>query len=80
MPKAIKIDQFRYMSNEAWRVLISVEMGMRNHEFVPPDLVHKISRCSRRGSSFLKLLKDDLVPHGLLAYEIDARKGKFKRL
>ncbi|VDN09158.1 unnamed protein product [Dibothriocephalus latus] len=75
MPKAIKIDYFRYMTNEAWRVLMAVEMGMKNHEFVPADLVHKISRCSRRGSSFLKLLRDELVPHGLLAYETDARKA-----
>ncbi|KAM3188491.1 hypothetical protein ACTXT7_000188 [Hymenolepis weldensis] len=75
MPKSIKIDQFRYMSNEAWRVLMAVEMGMKNHEFVPLDLVHKISKCTRRGSSFLKLLRDDLVPHGLLAYETDNKKG-----
>nr|CDS31801.1 serine:threonine protein kinase rio2 [Hymenolepis microstoma] len=75
MPKSIKIDQFRYMSSEAWRVLMAVEMGMKNHEFVPLDLVHKISKCTRRGSSFLKLLRDDLVPHGLLAYETDNKKG-----
>ncbi|KAH9286341.1 Serine/threonine-protein kinase rio2 [Echinococcus granulosus] len=75
MPKSIKIDQFRYMTNESWRVLMAVEMGMKNHEFVPLDLVHKISRCARRGSAFLKLLRDDLVPHGLLAYEGDSRKG-----
>ncbi|VDL86407.1 unnamed protein product [Schistocephalus solidus] len=75
MPKAIKIDYFRYMTNEAWRVLMAVEMGMKNHEFVPADLVHKISRCARRGSSFLKLLRDELVPHGLLAYETDARRA-----
>ncbi|VDO10788.1 unnamed protein product [Rodentolepis nana] len=75
MPKSIKIDQFRYMSTEAWRVLMAVEMGMKNHEFVPLDLVHKISKCTRRGSSFLKLLRDDLVPHGLLAYETDNKKG-----
>ncbi|KAL5112080.1 Serine/threonine-protein kinase RIO2 [Taenia crassiceps] len=63
------------MTNESWRVLMAVEMGMKNHEFVPLDLVHKISRCARRGSAFLKLLRDDLVPHGLLAYETDSRKG-----
>ncbi|KAL5967077.1 Serine/threonine-protein kinase RIO2 [Taenia solium] len=75
MPKSIKIDKFRYMTNESWRVLMAVEMGMKNHEFVPLDLVHKISRCACRGSAFLKLLRDDLVPHGLLAYETDSRKG-----
>uniref|UniRef100_A0A5K3F4V2 non-specific serine/threonine protein kinase n=1 Tax=Mesocestoides corti TaxID=53468 RepID=A0A5K3F4V2_MESCO len=75
MPKSIKIDQFRYMTSESWRILMAVEMGMKNHEFVPSDLVHKISRCARRGSSFAKLLRDDLVPHGLLAYETDNRKG-----
>ena len=76
MPKSIKTDQFRYMTNESWRVLMAVEMGMKNHEFVPLDLVQKISRSPRRGSSFLKLLRDDLVPHGLLAYETNSRNGK----
>ncbi|VDM33212.1 unnamed protein product [Hydatigera taeniaeformis] len=70
MPKSIKIDQFRYMTNESWRVLMAVEMGMKNHEFVPIDLVHKISRCSRRSSAFLKLLRDDLVPHGYSGYRL----------
>ncbi|KAG5452494.1 Serine/threonine-protein kinase RIO2 [Clonorchis sinensis] len=74
MPKTIRLDSFRYITNEAWRALIAIEMGMKNHEVVPLELAQKISRCKRSGSGFLKLIKDQLVSNSLVAYESDSRR------
>lgn len=37
----------RYMSKDEFRVLTAIEMGMRNHETVPPELIASIAglRC-----------------------------------
>ncbi|KAF6775517.1 hypothetical protein AHF37_04960 [Paragonimus kellicotti] len=74
MPKTIRLDAFRYITNEAWRALISIEMGLKNHEVVPVELAQKISRCKRNGCGFIKLIKDQLIPNSLVAYETDSRK------
>ncbi|CAL8070212.1 unnamed protein product [Calicophoron daubneyi] len=50
-------------------------MGQKNHEVVPVELAQKISRCRRGGSSFVKLMKDQLVSTGLIAYESDSKKS-----
>lgn len=54
---------------------MAVEMGMKNHEVVPIELIQKISRCRRTGSGFLRLIKDQLIPYGLVAYSCDQRKA-----
>ncbi|KAF7234854.1 hypothetical protein EG68_10936 [Paragonimus skrjabini miyazakii] len=74
MPKTIRLDAFRYITNEAWRALVSIEMGLKNHEVVPVELAQKISRCKRNGCGFIKLIKDQLIPNSLVAYETDSRK------
>ncbi|KAF8567514.1 hypothetical protein P879_07538 [Paragonimus westermani] len=74
MPKTIRLDAFRYVTNEAWRALIAIEMGLKNHEVVPVELAQKISRCKRNGCGFVKLIKDQLVTNSLVAYETDSRK------
>ena len=33
------VNVFRYIEKDAWRVLVSVEMGMKNHELVPKALI-----------------------------------------
>lgn len=38
----------RYMSKEEFRVLTAVEMGHKNHEFVPVPLVESIASLKRR--------------------------------
>jgi RIO-like serine/threonine protein kinase len=37
------VNILRYIEKDAWRVLVSVEMGMKNHELVPVELVNAIS-------------------------------------
>ena len=38
------VNVFRYIEKDAWRVLVSVEMGMKNHELVPAQLVESARR------------------------------------
>uniref|UniRef100_UPI00398F751B serine/threonine-protein kinase RIO2 n=1 Tax=Pristiophorus japonicus TaxID=55135 RepID=UPI00398F751B len=56
----------RYLEREDFRVLVGVEMGMKNHEIVPPSLIASISNLKHGGCN--KILCE-LVKHKLLAYE-----------
>ncbi|XP_059825434.1 serine/threonine-protein kinase RIO2 [Hypanus sabinus] len=56
----------RYLSRDDFRVLVGVEMGMKNHEIVPPSLIASISNLKHGGCN--KVLRE-LVKHKLLAYE-----------
>ncbi len=53
------------MSVDEFRVLTAVEMGMKNHEYVPTPLVESISGLKRGGA--FKLIKD-LCKHKLVAH------------
>jgi len=61
----------RYMSKEEFRVLLAVEMGMKNHEFVPTPLINSIAKLKRGGSyKFLNLLhRNKLVYHESKKYD-----------
>ncbi|XP_038661144.1 serine/threonine-protein kinase RIO2 isoform X2 [Scyliorhinus canicula] len=60
------------MSGSIWgadtggRIIKCVEMGMKNHEIVPPSLIASISNLKHGGCN--KVLRE-LVKHKLLAYE-----------
>ncbi|KAF4074309.1 hypothetical protein AMELA_G00238090 [Ameiurus melas] len=56
----------RYLSRDDFRVLTAVEMGMKNHEFVPVNLIASIASLRHGGCN--KVLRE-LVKHKLLAYE-----------
>ncbi|KAG0466028.1 hypothetical protein HPP92_020192 [Vanilla planifolia] len=67
----LDVDALRYLSKEDFRVLTAVEMGMRNHELVPAELVERIA-CLKRGGTYkvLKnLLKHKLVHHDSSKYD-----------
>jgi RIO kinase 2 len=54
-----------FISKDEVRVLTAIEMGMKNHEYVPMELVERISR-NKRANAFkiIKLLvKNKLVEH-----------------
>lgn len=40
----------RFMSPEEFRVLVALEMGMKNHEIVPTPLIESISGLKRGGA------------------------------
>ena len=65
------VNILRYIEKDAWRVLVSVEMGMKNHELVPVELINAISGLKHGGAFKLirELLKHKLVHHENQKYD-----------
>ena len=61
----------KYLTKDDFRVLTAIEMGMRNHEIVPVDLIQSISKI--RNTSVRRilanLLKHKLIKHTKIQYE-----------
>ena len=55
----------RYMSADAFRVLTSIEMGMKNHDVVPVPLIVSLSNLRHGGVHKIlsDLLRDKLIAH-----------------
>ena len=60
----------RYMSADAFRVLTSIEMGMKNHDCVPVPLIVSLSNLRHGGVHKIlsDLLRDKLVAHERVVY------------
>lgn len=71
----LDVSLLRYLSPEDFRVLTSVEMGMKNHELVPGSLVSSIASLRFGGCG--KLLVD-LTKHKLMAYERGKRYDGYR--
>jgi RIO kinase 2 len=58
-------DLIHYLTKEHFRVLIAVEMGMKNHEFVPVPLIESLANLKRSNTYKVLqlLLKHKLVMH-----------------
>ncbi|CAN6485403.1 unnamed protein product [Victoria cruziana] len=67
----LDVDVLRYLSKDDFRVLTSVEMGMRNHEIVPAELVDRIASLKHGGTYKVlrNLLKHKLVHHDSSKYD-----------
>lgn len=63
---------FRYITKDEFRVLIAVEMGMRNHEIVPVTLIESIAKVTR-GMTF-KIIQT-LLRHKLVAHDGGKNEG-----
>ena len=65
------VNILRYIEKDAWRVLVSVEMGMKNHELVPVELINSISGLKHGGAYkyIRELLKHKLVHHENQKYD-----------
>jgi RIO kinase 2 len=61
----------RYLGKEEFRVLTAVEMGMRNHEIVPVELISAIARLRSGGVSKIlsTLLRHKLIAHANQQYD-----------
>ena len=68
----LEAGSFRYLTKEDVRILTAVEMGMKNHEFVPEQLIESIAHLRRCGV-FSKI--QILMKHGLLCHEGRAANG-----
>ena len=62
----LDVSQLRYMTAEDFRALMAVEIGMKNHETVPVDLLASLANFNHGGA--WKVVKE-LCRHRLLAYE-----------
>ncbi|KAL5553598.1 hypothetical protein UlMin_040999 [Ulmus minor] len=67
----LDVNILRYLSKEDFRVLTAVEMGMKNHELVPSELIHRIASLKHGGTyKVLKnLLKYKLLHHDSSKYD-----------
>ncbi|KAK7302055.1 hypothetical protein RJT34_12934 [Clitoria ternatea] len=67
----LDVDVLRYLSKDDFRVLTAVELGMRNHEIVPTELIDRIARLKHGGTyKVLKyLLKHKLLHHDNSKYD-----------
>ncbi|KAJ1605059.1 RIO-like kinase domain-containing protein [Cryptosporidium canis] len=67
----LDVNNMRFISKDEWRILTAVEMGMRNHEYVSPQLIESISNLRRTGSYQLlqNLLRNKLVSRESKVYE-----------
>lgn len=45
----------RYLTRDDFRVLTAIEMGLKNHEYVPVQLIETISNLRRGGTDSLVL-------------------------
>ncbi|KAH9622991.1 hypothetical protein KSS87_023092 [Heliosperma pusillum] len=62
----LDVNVLRYLSKDDFRVLVAVELGMRNHEIVPSTLIDRIARLKHGGT--YKVLKN-LLKHKLLHHD-----------
>lgn len=62
----LNVNILRYLTQEDFRVLTAIEMGMKNHELVPGPLAASIANLKAGGVH--KLLRE-LCKHKLLSYE-----------
>jgi RIO kinase 2 len=62
----------RYLSKDDYRVLQAVEIGMRNHELVPVDMIGTIAKLRHGGSH--KILSI-LLRHKLIAHDAQKYNG-----
>ena len=59
------------MTTDAFRVLTSIEMGMKNHDCVPIPLIVSLSNLRHGGVHKIlsDLLRDKLVAHERIVYQ-----------
>eukprot|EP01138_Halocafeteria_seosinensis_P007374 gb/GECG01007539.1/.p1 GENE.gb/GECG01007539.1/~~gb/GECG01007539.1/.p1 ORF type:complete len:352 (+),score=23.58 gb/GECG01007539.1/:1-1056(+) len=67
----LDVSNLRYLTQDHFRVLHATEMGMRNHEIVPVELIESIADLKRGGVHLIikELLKYKLVAHDRRSYD-----------
>jgi len=64
-------DLIHYLTKEHFRVLTAIEMGMKNHEFVPVPLIESLAALKRSNTYKIiqLLLKHKLIMHYNKSYD-----------
>eukprot|EP00249_Psilotum_nudum_P006552 c19875_g1_i1 orf=271-1782(-) len=67
----LDVNALRYLSKDEFRVLTAVEMGMKNHEIVPVELIDRIAGLKHGGGqkNVKTLLRQKLVHHDASKYD-----------
>ena len=67
----LDLSALKYLNKDDFRVLTSIEMGMRNHEIVPVELIQSISKIKNTNvrSILSNLLKHKLIKHSNIQYD-----------
>ncbi|MCO5612488.1 hypothetical protein L7F22_066756 [Adiantum nelumboides] len=67
----LDVNVLRYLSKDEFRVLTAVEMGMKNHEIVPTELIERIAGLKHGGTykNVKTLLRHKLVHHDSSKYD-----------
>lgn len=67
----LDVNILRYLSKDEFRVLTAVEMGMKNHEIVPTELIERIAGLKHGGTykNVKTLLRHKLVHHDSSKYD-----------
>jgi len=67
----LDVSIFRYMSKDEFRVLTAIEMGSKNHQLVPVQLIETIAQLKRGGCrrTLSNLLKNKLIAHDSKKYD-----------
>ncbi|KAE9048894.1 Serine/threonine-protein kinase [Phytophthora rubi] len=67
----LDVTAMRYLTKEHFRVLTAIEMGMKNHEVVPVELISSIAKLRHGGVQKIlsHLLRNKLIAHDGNAYD-----------
>lgn len=67
----LDVTAMRYLTKEHFRVLTAIEMGMKNHEVVPVELIASIAKLRHGGVQKIlsHLLRNKLIAHDGNAYD-----------
>eukprot|EP01085_Mycamoeba_gemmipara_P002071 Mycagemm_TRINITY_DN10071_c0_g1::TRINITY_DN10071_c0_g1_i1::g.2071::m.2071 type:complete len:171 gc:universal TRINITY_DN10071_c0_g1_i1:182-694(+) len=67
----LDVTQLRYMTREEFRILTAIELGMKNHEFVPTQLIEALAKLTRGGTfkAITQVHKNKLVYHDRKKYD-----------
>ncbi|XP_024357077.1 serine/threonine-protein kinase rio2 isoform X2 [Physcomitrium patens] len=67
----LDVNALRYLTKDEFRVLTAVEMGMKNHEIVPAELVDRIAGLKHGGAykNMKTLLRHKLTHHDSSKYD-----------
>ncbi|RHY82476.1 hypothetical protein DYB28_003160, partial [Aphanomyces astaci] len=67
----LDVSGMRYLTKEHFKVLTAVELGMKNHEIVPVELISSIAKLRHGGVAKIlsHLLRNKLIAHDGTTYD-----------
>lgn len=76
----LDMDYFNYTSKDEMRLLTAIEMGMKNHDIVPLQLIKAISGMKKLSNSGINKLLHEMSNKRLVRREVGGGDAGFKLL